>query len=72
MWKIPRSARAARPAHDPFTFSLGGIRTIASFAPAPAIAADQINGVRNDPGRYAVTPRRWLPRRRRVAASACP
>ena len=28
---------------DAFTFSLGGLRTIASFAPAPAIARDRIN-----------------------------
>ena len=28
--------------HDAFTFSLGGIRSIASYAVAPAIASDRI------------------------------
>lgn len=28
--------------HDPFTLSLGGLTTIASFTPAPAIAGDRI------------------------------
>jgi len=72
MRKIPESARAATQAHDPFTFSLGGIRTIASFTPAPAIAAGQINDIRDERGRCARTPRRWIPGRRRVAACTCP
>lgn len=72
MWKLPEPARAASPARDAFTFSLGGIRTIASFTPPHAIAADQIDRARGDRGRDAPAPRRWFPRRRRVLASACP
>lgn len=32
----------SKTARDPFTFSLGGMSTIASFAFAPAIAGDRI------------------------------
>ena len=35
--------KKANSGRDAFTFSLRGIRTIASFAPAPAIADDRIN-----------------------------
>ena len=42
---IPRAA--ARP-HDPFTFSLDGITTVASFLPLPVIATDRINVDRDD------------------------
>lgn len=35
-------------AHDAFTFSLGGMTTVASFAVAPAIADDRINKVRDE------------------------
>ena len=37
----------AKPAHDAFTFSLAGMRVIASFTVAPAIADDRINKTRN-------------------------
>ena len=33
----------AKSGRDAFTFSLRGMRAIASFAPAPAIADDRIN-----------------------------
>ena len=33
----------ARPVRDPFTFSLGGMATIASCVAAPAVADDRIN-----------------------------
>ena len=38
----------AKPARDPFTFSLGGMEAIASFAVAPAIANDRIIQDRDD------------------------
>lgn len=38
----------AKPARDAFTFSLGGMKTIASFVTAPAIADDRINKIRDD------------------------
>lgn len=37
----------AKRAHDAFTFSLGGMRAISSFAVAPLIADDQINKARD-------------------------
>jgi len=37
----------AKPGRDAFTFSLGGMRTIASFIAAPAIADDQLNKARD-------------------------
>ena len=33
----------AKPARDAFTFSLGGLTTIASVVAAPAVANDRIN-----------------------------
>lgn len=36
-----------KTAHDAFTFSLGGMRAINSFAVVPAIAHDQINKARD-------------------------
>jgi len=36
------------PTRDAFTFSLGGLTTIASFVPAPAIADNQIRQQRAD------------------------
>ena len=40
-------SKRAKPARDAFTFSLGGMRTIASFVAAPAIANDHINKTRD-------------------------
>ena len=70
----------ATPARDPFTFSLGGMKTIASFTVAPAIADDLINKILDrrmeqalddqpDTGREmeAIRGRFWLSRRRRAA-----
>ena len=37
----------AKVARDAFTFSLGGMTTIASFVPVMAIADDRINKVRD-------------------------
>ena len=37
----------AKRARDAFTFSLGGMTTIASFVAAPAIADDRINRIRD-------------------------
>ena len=49
---------------DRFTLSLGGMRTIASFAPTPAIAHDRLRQVRDNPAQKW---RLWTPRRFRVA-----
>ena len=57
----------AKSGRDAFTFSLGGMRTIASFTIAPAVADDRINRIldeyrelrRNDQDRQA---RPWLRR----------
>ncbi len=38
----------ARPSRDAFTFSLGGMRTIASVVAPTAIADNRINQVRDD------------------------
>jgi hypothetical protein len=38
----------AKVARDAFTFSLGGMTTIASFVPVMAIANDRINKVRDE------------------------
>jgi len=38
----------AKPACDAFTFSLGGMTTIASVVAVPAVADDRINKVRDD------------------------
>ena len=35
----------AKPARDPFAFSLGGMAAIKSFAIAPTVADDRINKV---------------------------
>lgn len=40
--------KKAKVARDAFTFSLGGMTTIASFVPAPAIADDRINKIRDE------------------------
>lgn len=36
-----------RPARDPFTFSLGGIPAVSSFAILPVIADDRIRQIRD-------------------------
>ena len=69
MRRLVKPARAAKPARDAFTFSLGGIRTIAGYTAAPAIADDQMNRDCVDRGHGDRKPRQWLPRRRRVAIS---
>jgi len=38
----------AKSGRDAFTFSLGGMTTIASFVAVPAVADDQINRLRDD------------------------
>ena len=53
---------------DKFTLSLGGMQTIASFAPMPVIALDRLRQdragqVRNTPAQKW---RLWMPRRFRV------
>ena len=40
--------KTRKPARDAFTFSLGGIKTIASFVAAPAVADDRINKIRDE------------------------
>ena len=40
--------KKAKVARDAFTFSLGGMTAIASFVPAPALADDRINKVRDE------------------------
>ena len=67
MRKLPRPALVFSPPRDPFSFSLGGIRTIAPVVPAPAIAADQVNCTRDNGGHPGRRARRWLPGRRRLA-----
>lgn len=39
--------KKAKVARDAFTFSLGGMTTIASFVPVMAIADDRINRIRD-------------------------
>ena len=71
MRRTVKTARAAKPARDAFTFSLGGIRTIAAYTAPTAIADDQMHEDRVDRGHCGPRPRRWLTRRRDVAISAC-
>ena len=58
----------AKPARDAFSFSLGGMTTIASFVAAPAIADDRLNQVRDQRVRE---PRRWLSSHRQAAQGGC-
>ena len=73
----------AKSGRDAFTFSLRGLKTIASFAAAPAIADDRINKTLDrrreqvpdeqpdtDREMVAIRGRFWLSRRRRRAAAA--
>jgi len=56
-------------ARDEFTLSLGGMRTITSFAAAPAIAHDRLRQDRpGQAGHSGEQNRRlWIPKRFRVA-----
>jgi len=58
----------AKPARDAFSFSLGGMTTIASFVAAPAIADDRLNQVRDERVRK---PRLWLRSHRQAAQGNC-
>lgn len=63
-----------KPRADAYTFSLGGMKTIASFAAIPVIADDRINRIRderqkrdcNEPGVRA-----WLRRSRPATEGGC-
>jgi hypothetical protein len=62
----------AKPVRDAFTFSLGGMTTIASFVAVPAVADDRINKIRDERLKQArearaPKPRGWLHSRRQVA-----
>ncbi|MGB5512099.1 MAG: hypothetical protein WBM87_10355 [Woeseiaceae bacterium] len=55
----------ANKARDAFAFSLGGMTAITSFVPAPAIADDRINKIRDERIRQARNspeqkPREWF------------
>ncbi len=39
--------KQAKPAHDAFTFSLGGMTAIASVIAPPAVASDRFNHIRD-------------------------
>ena len=61
-----------KPARDPFTFSLGGMKTITSVVAAPAIASDRFNQDRGvqlakAPVDCRPKPRIWLRGRRQSA-----
>lgn len=58
-----------RSARDAFTLSLGGTRTINSFAMVPVIAHDQLHQELGGQGHVDKGQkwRLWMPRRRRVA-----
>jgi hypothetical protein len=47
----------AETKRDAFTFSLGGLTTIASFVPAPAVAHDRIRTPRDNSTRRAAVDR---------------
>lgn len=66
----------AKRTRDAFTFSLGGMTTIASFFPAPAIAHDRINKVRDEQQAVARedrdrSPQSWVGEGRPVAQADC-
>jgi hypothetical protein len=64
----------AKPGADAYTFSLGGMTAIASFAAVPVIANDRINRIRderrkrdcNELGTHA-----WLHRSRPAPKGGC-
>ncbi len=62
----------AKPARDAFTFSLGGMTAVTPFVFAPAIAADEIDRIRdermNQPEiKRDRKPRLWFGNRRQPA-----
>ena len=64
--------RKDKPVRDRFTFSLGGMTTIASFVNSPVVADDRINKIRDEHVRLAreardESPRRWFTSRRQTA-----
>jgi len=66
----------AKVARDAFTFSLGGMTTIASFFPAQAIAHDRINRILDEQQAVArenrdCSPQPWLGGGRPVAQTDC-
>ena len=68
--------KKAKVARDAFTFSLGGMTTIASFVPAPAIADDRINKIRDEQQAAARenrdrSPHSWPGNGRPVAQTDC-
>ena len=71
MRRLVKPAQAATPARDAFTFSLGGLRTVAGYTAAPAIADDQFQRSGNGRGRPEGAQRGWIPRRRRPAINTC-
>jgi hypothetical protein len=59
---------------DAFAFSLGGMRTIASFAAVPVIADDRINRIRDERHKRACNKpgvRAWLRRSRPATEGGC-
>lgn len=65
-------SKKANSRRDAFTFSLGGMTTVASFVAAPALADDRINKALDERLRQArkaqnPTPRGWLHGRRKAA-----
>lgn len=56
-------SNTTKPDRDAFSFSLGGMTTIASFVVAPAIADDRLRQNRDDRLKEG---RRWLDWMRRV------
>lgn len=66
----------AKPVRDAFTFSLGGLTTIASFTAAPAIADDRINELRDERSKRLRadrdrTPRVWFRTHHQPALGVC-
>jgi hypothetical protein len=66
----------AKVARDAFTISLGGMTTIASFFPAPAIAHDRINKILDEQQAAAREnrdrgPQSWVGEGRPVAQADC-
>jgi len=52
-------SKRATPGRDPYAFSLGGLRTIASFVPVPVVSDERLNQQRDDCGQKPRR-RRWL------------
>jgi hypothetical protein len=66
----------AKVACDAFTISLGGMTTVASFFPAPAIAHDRINKILDEQQAMAREnrdrdPQPWIGEGRPVAQADC-